>query len=91
MRKGMVMPFPIKAAVMSHPKRQEVAGGCPAGRSPYRCVVRLAAFAVKANVIFVYEIGNYYQYVYTVLCDSFTKSSEIMEIINENDRFDVFF
>ena len=27
----------------------------------------------------------------TILCDSFTKSSEIMDIINENDNVEVFF
>ena len=33
----------------------------------------------------------YYQMPLTILCDSFTKSSEIMDIINENDNIDVFF
>ena len=27
----------------------------------------------------------------TILCDSYTKSSEIMDIINENDSIDVYF
>ncbi len=33
----------------------------------------------------------YYQMPLTILCDSYTKSSEIMDIINENDSIDVFF
>ena len=33
----------------------------------------------------------YYQMPLTILCDSFTRSSEIMDIINENDSIDVFF
>ena len=33
----------------------------------------------------------YYQMPLTILCDSFTKSSEIMDIINENDNVEVFF
>lgn len=33
----------------------------------------------------------YYQMPLTILLDSYTKSSEIMDIINENDSIDVFF
>ena len=33
----------------------------------------------------------YYQLPLTILCDSYTKSSEIMDIINENDSIDIFF
>lgn len=33
----------------------------------------------------------YYQMPITILCDSYTKSSEIMDIINENDSIDVYF
>lgn len=34
---------------------------------------------------------TYYQLPLTILCDSFTKSSEIMNILNENDSIDVYF
>ncbi|MBE6095036.1 MAG: hypothetical protein E7199_06140 [Schwartzia succinivorans] len=33
----------------------------------------------------------YYQLPLTILCDSYTKSSEIVDIVNENDSIDVFF
>jgi len=33
----------------------------------------------------------YYQLPLTILCDSYTRSSEIVDIVNENDSIDVFF
>lgn len=33
----------------------------------------------------------YYQLPLTILCDSYTKSSEIVDILNENDSIDVYF